>query len=149
MRHSRRNFAGRLFKSSINMKKLSTWKGYPVIGDVAEIDAVVSTPGYIALDRDDILSILEADGESFVLTGSGATLEAAWEVALANVQMGPGNITDLAVAVWCNTASTMKSSFSALNAFTLAPDINVKWGIVSKASLPNEYKIVLIGSAKS
>ena len=130
------------------MKQFSTWEGYPITGDVTEIDAVVSTPGLIALHRDDILSTLEEDGESFVLTGYVATLEAALEAALANMQLNPENITALSIAVWWNPDSVTLSSFSALNVFTLAPHIKVRWGIVSNTSLNSEYKIVLIGSAK-
>ena len=133
------------------MENVSIWSGFNVNGDVTEIEAIVSTPGLIALDRDDIVSVLEAEGESFVVTGTGVTLEAALDSALANVHVKRETITDLVIAVWCNDTKVPMTAFVAISEFisTLAPEINVTLGVFSDASLVGEYKVVLIGTAKS
>ena len=133
------------------MENVSIWSCFNVNGDVTEIEAIVSTPGLIALDRDDIVSVLEAEGESFVVTGTGFTLNAALDSALANVHVKPETITALVIAVWCNDTKVPMSAFTVLSEFTstLAPEINVTWGVFSDASFEGEYKIVLISTAKS
>ena len=133
------------------MENVSIWSCFNVNGDVTEIEAIVSTPGLIALDRDDIVSVLEAEGESFVVTGTGFTLNAALDSALANVHVKPETITDLVIAVWCNDTKVPMSAFTVLSEFTsaLAPEINVTWGVFSDASFGGKYKVVLIGTAKS
>ena len=124
---------------------------FKVNGDVTEIEAIVSTPGLIALDLDDIVSVLEAEGESIVVTGTGVILEAALDWALANVHVKRETITDFVVAIWCNDTKVPMSAFIVLSEFTstLAPEINVTWGIFPDASFEGEYKIVLISIAKS
>lgn len=47
-----------------------TWNGYAVHGDVKELDAIVESTGFIELDKEDVVSILSADGENCVISGT-------------------------------------------------------------------------------
>lgn len=133
------------------MKEQSNWNGFTVHGDVDEIEAIISTPGLIDLDRVDIVSVLEADGSHFIVTGTGVTLDAALDSALANVQVNKENITDLAIALCGSFTSVPMVAFGAISEFTskLNSDVNIIWGVFSDASLDSDYKVVLVGSAKS
>ena len=47
----------------------SNWNGYDVYGDIAELDAIVESTGFINLDKDDVIGVLSAEGENCVTTG--------------------------------------------------------------------------------
>lgn len=59
-----------------------TWNGYDVHGDVKELDAIVESTGFIELDKEDVVSILSADGENCVISGTGNEMDEAFNNAI-------------------------------------------------------------------
>ena len=59
-----------------------TWNGYAVHGDVKELDAIVESTGFIELDKEDVVSILSADGENCVISGTGNEMDEAFNNAI-------------------------------------------------------------------
>lgn len=80
--------------------KITEWKGHHVFGDVNELDAIISSSGKIALDKSDIVNTLNLDGDSYVVTETGETVEEAIEAAISNIPCHTWQVTALAIVLW-------------------------------------------------
>ena len=54
--------------------EISIWNGYPVHGDIKELDRINKSDGLINLDKDDVANVLSAEGESHVTSGATPNL---------------------------------------------------------------------------
>jgi len=67
------------------MNNKATWNGYAVQGDVKELEQITGSKGFVNLDKDDIIAMLSADGENYVVTANAGKIEDAFNAALANI----------------------------------------------------------------
>ncbi len=121
----------------------------PVKGDVKELDAIVSNSGIISLDRDDIVSVLEAEGESFIIKGQADDLAEAIKLTLREIPLDK-KVTDMAVAIWCGAPqfpmSEMSSVSNALSEFEA--EANILWGVFADPVLGDSFKVVIVANGK-
>lgn len=133
------------------MNNISIWNGYPVHGDIKELDRLVESDGFICLNKDDIMDVLSADGTSYIITGIGDILGEAFNNAVNDLPCKIDPINKLLIDFCCGTRqpdmaelSSISSSLSEAN-----EDIDVMWGMTSDDSLGESYKVVLLASLKA
>lgn len=125
--------------------KESVWVNLPVQGDVNELDAIINTPSLISLDQNDILKVLNAEGDSYIITATAGSLTKAMSSALEKMPLV--NVTDMAIAIWRGTSQSPLSETSVNNALSeLDPKIDVSWGMFTDSSLGNSYKVTIIAT---
>ncbi len=61
---------------------ITIWNGYPVHGDIKELDRIIESEGLITLDKDDVVNVLSAEGESHVTSGVNFKLGEAFNEAV-------------------------------------------------------------------
>ena len=131
--------------------EISIWNGYPVHGDIEELDRIIESEGLITLDKDDIVSVLSAEGESYVTSGGNADLGEAFNEAVNALPCKVDKVEELLIDF---RFGNMQPEMSGLSSITdtlseVNPDINIMWGISSDESLGDSYKVVLVASVKA
>lgn len=130
---------------------ISIWNGYPVHGDIKELDRIVESEGFINLDKDDVINVLSAEGESHVTSGVNFKLGEAFNEAVNALPCKVDKVEELLIDF---RFGNMQPEMSGLSSITdtlseVNPDINIMWGISSDESLGDSYKVVLVASVKA
>ncbi len=130
---------------------ISIWNGYPVHGDIEELDRIVESEGFINLDKDDVITVLSAEGESTVTSGVNIKLGEAFNKAVNALPCKVDKVEELLIDLRFGNKQPEMSELSSITD-TLSevnPDINIMWGISSDESLGDSYKVVLVASVKA
>ena len=130
---------------------ISIWNGYPVHGDIKELDRIIESEGLITLDKDDIFNVLSAEGESHVTSGVNFKLGEAFNEAVNALPCKVDKVEELLIDFRFGNRQPEMSGLSSITD-TLSevnPDINIMWGISSDESLGDSYKVVLVASVKA
>ncbi len=131
--------------------EISIWNGYPVHGDIKELDRIIESEGIITLDKDDIVSLLAAEGESHVTSGVNANLGEAFNEAVNALPGKVDKVEELLIDFRFGNRQPKMSELSSITD-TLSetnPDINIMWGITSDESLGYSCKVVLVAAVKA
>lgn len=130
---------------------ITIWNGYPVHGDIEELDRIVEAEGLITLDKDDVVNVLSTEGESYVTSGVNASLGKAFNEAVNALPCKVDKVEELLIELrFCNRQPKMSELSSITDTLSgINPDINIMWGISSDESLGDSYKVVLVASVKA
>ena len=131
--------------------EISTWNGYPVHGNIKELDRIIESEGIITLDKDDIVNLLSAEGESHVTSGVDANLGEAFNEAVNALPCKVDKVEELLIDFRFGNKQPEMSELSSITD-TLSetnPDINIMWGITSDESLGDSCKVVLVAAVKA
>ena len=126
----------------------SNWNGYDVYGDIAELDAIVESTGFINLDKDDVIGVLSAEGENCVATGTGNRIDETFTTAINELPYSIGKITNLLISFRGGNLQPNIADLSKIPSFLseVNPDMDVKWGIAKDDTLSDSFKVILIAS---
>ncbi len=130
---------------------ISTWNGYPVHGDIKELDRIIKSEGLINLDKDDVVNVLSAEGESHVTSGVNSKLGEAFNEAVNSLPYKVDKVEELLIDFRFGNRQPKMSELSSITD-TLSetnPDINIMWGITSDESLGDSCKVVLVAAVKA
>lgn len=124
------------------------WNGYPVHGAAKELDNIVESTGFIPLAKEDIIEVLSADGENYVVTGVNANISSAFSEAVDNLPCKMDNVNTLLIDFFCGRKQPDVSDLSAITGSLAdaSKDMSVKWGIASDESLGDAFKVVVVAS---
>mgnify|MGYP002508037253 FL=1 len=130
---------------------ISTWNGYPVHGDIKELDRIIKSEGLINLDKDDVVNVLSAEGESHVTSGVNSKLGEAFNEAVNSLPYKVDKVEELLIDFRFGNRQPKTSELSSITGKLsgINPDINIMWGISSDESLGDSYKVVLVASVKA
>ncbi|WP_304423718.1 hypothetical protein [Paramuribaculum intestinale] len=131
--------------------EISIWNGYPVHGDIKELDRIIESEGIITLDKDDIVRVLSAEGENHVTSGVNANLGKAFNEAVNSLPCKVDKVEELLIDLRFGNRQPEMSELSSITD-TLSetnPDINIMWGITSDESLGDSCKVVLVAAVKA
>ncbi|MDE6097827.1 MAG: hypothetical protein K2G24_02960 [Muribaculaceae bacterium] len=130
---------------------ISTWNDYPVHGEIKELDRIVESEGLITLDKDDVINVLSAEGESHVTSGVNSKLGEAFNEAVNALPCKVDKVEELLIDFRFGNRHPDMSEFSSITDSLSGanPDINIMWGITSDESLGDSYKVVLVASEKA
>lgn len=129
---------------------ISIWNGYPVHGDIKELDRIIESESLITIDKDDIVNLLSAEGESHVTSGVDANLGEAFNEAVNALPCKVDKVEELLIDFRFGNRQPEMSGLSSITKLSgINPDINIMWGISSDESLGNFYKVVVLTSVKA
>ena len=130
---------------------ISIWNGYPVHGDIKELDRIIESEGLITLDKNDVVSVLSTEGESYVTSGVNADLGEAFNEAVNALPYKVDKVEELLIDFRFGNRQPKTSELSSITGKLsgINPDINIMWGISSDESLGDSYKVVLVASVKA
>lgn len=131
--------------------EISIWNGYPIHGDVKELAPIVESDHFINLDQDDIITVLSAEGESYITSGVNTNLGDAFNEAVNRLPCKIDKVNKLLIDFRCGNHQPKMSELSSISA-TLSeanPCSAIKLGISSDETLADSYKIVLLASVKA
>ena len=130
---------------------ITIWNGYPVHGEIKELDRIIESEGLITLDKDDVVNVLSAEGESHVTSGVNSKLGEAFNEAVNALPCKVDKVDELLVDFRFGNRQPDMSEFSSITDSLSGanPDINIMWGITSDESLGDSYKVVLVASVKA
>lgn len=128
--------------------KVSEWEGHAVIGNVNELDAIISSTGQISVDKKDIMNILDLDGDSYIVTGTGDSIEKAIELAISYIPCHRWQVVAMAIVMWFGTAEVNMQDVDSLTKKLSLFRSNEKlvWGIYHDSALGNSYKVAIVAS---
>ncbi|GFI05875.1 cell division protein FtsZ [Muribaculaceae bacterium] len=131
--------------------EISIWNGYPVHGEIKELDRIIESEGLITLDKDDVVNVLSAEGESHVTSGVNSKLGEAFNEAVNALPCKVDKVEELLIDFRFGNRQPDMSEFSSITDSLSGanPDINIMWGITSDESLGDSYKVVLVASVKA
>ena len=131
--------------------EISIWNGYPVHGEIKELDRIIESEGLITLDKDDVVNVLSAEGESHVTSGVNSKLGEAFNEAVNALPCKVDKVEELLIDFRFGNRQPDMSEFSSITDSLSGanPDINIMWGITSDESLGDSYKLVLVASVKA
>lgn len=102
----------------------------------------------MALDKDDIIKTLDLEGDSYVVTGTGDTVESAVESAISNIPCRRWQVKAMAIVLWYGTGavdvSDMNSLSNTLSLFRSEP--RFVWGVYSDSALGDSFKVTVVAS---
>ena len=127
----------------------SNWNGYDVYGDIRELDAIVESIGLINLDKNDVISILSAEGRNCVTTGTGNELVEAFTKAVDELSNSIDKINRLLISFRYGNRQPDMAEISKVSSFLSEanPDIDVRWGLANDDTLGDSVKVILVASA--
>lgn len=130
---------------------ITIWTGYPVHGDIKELDRIIESESLITLDKDDVVNVLSTEGESYVTSGVNADLGEAFNEAVNALPCKVDKVEELLIDFRFGNRQPKMSELSSITGKLsgINPDINIMWGITSDESLGDSYKVVLVASEKS
>ncbi len=125
-----------------------TWNGYAVHGDVKELDAIVESTGFIELDKEDVVSILSADGENCVISGTGNEMDEAFNNAIDSLPSSIDKVNNLLIDFRYGDRPPKMAELSKISSSLseASPTIEIRWGISNDESLGDTCKVVLVAS---
>ena len=97
-------------------KKISEWNGYPVHGDVKELDRIIESDHFFNLDQDDIINVLSAEGNNYVAFAINANLGDALNAAVNGLPCKLDKVNSLLIDLFCDTKTLEMSELSCINA---------------------------------
>lgn len=130
------------------------YEEYRIVGDVAEIDNIINTCGYINIDVRDIEKVLLKDGINYVSTGTadGAnSYENALEDALSKLPIPIDRIYNLLINICISNVEYISNMMSMIDfTYELLPvDTFVIWGCAIDESLRGkQVEVSLIAASK-
>ncbi|MBD5258155.1 MAG: hypothetical protein HDS52_05655 [Barnesiella sp.] len=131
--------------------EISEWNGYPVYGDVRELDYIAGADSLINLEKDDIIRVLSADGKNYLTTSIHTNLGDAFKDALNDLSCNIDNVNSLLIDFRYGNKSPKMSELSPITASLSEanPDIDVVWGMSSDETLADSCKVTLLASVKA
>lgn len=131
--------------------EISTWNGYPVHGDIKELDCITESDGLINLDKDVVVNVLSAEGESHVTSGVNSKLGEAFNEAVNALPCKVDKVEELLIDFRFGNRRPDMSEFSSVTDSLSGANlgINIMWSITSDESLGDSYKVVLVASVKA
>lgn len=129
--------------------ELSNWNGYDVYGDIGELDAIVESTGLINLDKDDVIGVLSAEGESRVTTGTDNHIDEAFTKAINELPYPFDKINSLLISFHYGILQPNMTDMSKITSVLskACHNMDVKWGMAKDESLGNSFKVILVASA--
>lgn len=130
------------------MNEISVWNGHTVYGDSTEIVFILGTQGWINIDKNDIVSVLSAEGDNWIVSATDTSLGEAFKRAVAAL---PYPLDEAERAIFCFQYGSNKPVMSNLNivaeiVLSSAPGLDLIWGIYQNNSLEDLFKVVIIAS---
>lgn len=129
------------------MNEISFWNGYPVLGDVKELDSITESNG--SFDKKDIIDVLYPYGNNFVTTGFNDNIDEALKEATRKLPYKIEELDCLLFNLYCSKMQP-KSVFSYASG--ILSDANGEmvygWNLISDDSLGNSFKVVLVASVE-
>lgn len=127
----------------------SNWNGYDVYGDIAELDAIVESTGFINLDKDDVIGVLSAEGENYVTTGTANHIDEAFTNAINGSPYSIDKVNSLLISFHYGCRQPSMAEISKIQSFLseVNPNVDVKWGIAEDDTLGDSFKVILVASA--
>lgn len=132
------------------------YEDYKIIGDVSEIDRILTTCGYINIDVGDIEKTLSHENANYVSTGSAEGPECvanALKDAVRRLPIPVESISNLLFNVWVPESNgNTRHFFENIIEFThkLPGEIDVFWGAAFDESLKHQQaRVTLLAAAKS
>lgn len=108
--------------------KVSEWNGYPVYGDIRELNYIVNADGLIKLEKADIISVLSAEGKNCLTSSINANLGEAFNEAINRLPNKIDKVNSLLIDFRCGNNQPTMSDLSSISASLSKanPDIQVK-----------------------
>lgn len=124
------------------------WHGYVVTGDVAEIDLIANANGHINLDMEDIVNALSEDGDNFVSSGFGNTVDAALKAAIDALPMHIGQVNNILIQLLIGDRDASMTDMKGISDMigALQEDIDLAWGYAKDSALGDKCKAIVIAS---
>ena len=133
-------------------KEISEWNGYPVYGDIRELDRIANTDGFIHLDKEDIISVLSAEGENYLISSVNDSLVEAFSEALNSLPCKVDKLNNLMIYFRYGNKHLKMSELSSVKAKlseAKPDDIDVIWGTSFDETLGYSCKVILLASVKA
>ena len=126
--------------------EVTMWEGHPVNGDTGELDIIVENPGIVALDKQDLIQVLEEEGEAYIVSGVGAKLGDAFTAAVEAMPCPKGAVRDVVVSLQYGDKDFSISELTTLNTYfkSLCEDVNIIWGSTRNDDLSGTVKVVML-----
>ena len=133
------------------MNESISWNGYIVYGNSSELDKIIATPNIIAVDKNDIISVLSPEGEHRITTGVGADCLSALNAAISALGHPLDKVAAMFVNIYCNDMRQflMSEIDSMLEPFRngLSTDCDVSWGVAEDKEIESPRKVTLLVTA--
>ena len=130
------------------MNESISWNGYIVYGNSSELDKIIATPNIIAVDKNDIISVLSPEGEHRITTGVGADCLSALNAAISALGHPLDKVAAMFVNIYCNDMRQflMSEIDSMLEPFKecLDTDCDVLGGVGEDAEIESPRKVTLL-----
>ena len=129
----------------------SIWNGYPVYGDASELDSIVESKGLINLDKNDVVSVLAAEGDNIVVTGISTSLKDAYNQAVSNLPCEISAINAMLMNLMVCKKPVLMTDMPQFGPVVegIRSPADFLWGVTSDESLDDSYKVVLVASVKA
>ncbi|MDE7461438.1 MAG: hypothetical protein K2M85_10235 [Paramuribaculum sp.] len=126
--------------------EVTMWEGHPVNGDTGELDIIVANPGIVALDKQDLIQVLEEEGEAYIVSGVGAKLGDAFTAAVEAMPCPKEAVRDVVVSLQYGDKDFSMSELTTLNTYfeSLGEDVNIIWGSTRNDNLSGTVKVVML-----
>lgn len=130
---------------------------YTIIGDKSEIEAMLTSHGYINIDIGDIEHTLSKSSPNYVTTGYGKGengLADAFKQSLSKLPISLCEVSHMLLNIYVSKTNAITTKYlddflkSESYCNSLGNIDDVFWGIAIDESLDNEIKVSLIASSK-
>lgn len=130
------------------------YEDYDIIGNVSEIQKIISTPGIINISKGDLLSSLTSSGRNYVTTGfsnEGIALDALLDAVIELRKMTLDSMKKILFNIWVNSKNRKLSSAEMTSIVgyceTEFQDAEIIWGVAHDTTLDiDNIKVTLIAS---
>lgn len=131
--------------------EISIWKGYPVHGDIKELDHIVESTGIINIDNNDVVGILTERGDNYVAAGINANLGEALKEVVSLLPCKIEKVNNLLIDFRFGSKQPNMAELSSITEMLseISSDVDIIWGMSSEESLGESYKVVLVASVKA
>ena len=124
---------------------ISIWNGYPVHGDIKELDRIIEWGG---VSQNYIFNLLSAEGESYVTSGVNARLVEAFNEAVNALPCKVDKVEELLIVLrWGNPQTDTCEQLSSI--YDMLSDIKSVWDVSVNESFGNSCRVVLVASVKA
>ncbi|MDE6447679.1 MAG: hypothetical protein K2L35_05120 [Muribaculaceae bacterium] len=124
---------------------ISIWNGYPVHGDIKELDRIIEWGG---VSQNYIFNLLSAEGESYVTSGVNARLVEAFNEAVNALPCKVDKVEELLIVLrWGNPQTDTCEQLSSI--YDMLSDIKSVWDVSANESFGNSCRVVLVASVKA
>lgn len=127
-----------------------TWNGYAVHGEAKELDKIAESNGLIPLGKEDIIEVLSAEGENYVVAATASKISEVFSIAIKQLPCGMDKVNHLLIDFICGSKQPEVADLTAITSSLAeaSADISVKWGIASDESLGEDFRVILVASIK-